>query len=192
MVAIACTIPNCDFKTDDVPEALAIALLANHGLAHQGTLSNVDVPSLPPVPRGPKLDRPKVNIGVSTEEWNVFTRRWEVFRTGSGIDEASAPSQLFQCAENELGDSLLKANPDAASSTLPDLLSAMRSLAVIPVATGVLRTELLQLRQERDKPFRAFTARVRGKAETCAFTTTCECGKNVDYTDHAIRREFRP
>ena len=187
MVVIACTLPTCDFKTDDVTEALAIALLANHGLAHQGTLSNVAGPSLQPVPRGPKLDRPKVNIGVSTEEWNVFTRRWEVFRTGSGIDEASAPSQLFQCAENELGDSLLKANPDAASSTLPDLLAAMRSLAVIPVATGVLRTELLQLRQERDEPFRAFTARVRGKAETCAFTTTCECGKNVDYTDHAIR-----
>ncbi|KAL9972701.1 hypothetical protein ACROYT_G019061 [Oculina patagonica] len=63
----------------------------------------------------------------------------------------------------------------------------MRSLAVIPVATGVLRTELLQLRQERDEPFHAFTTRVRGKAETCAFATKCECGKNVDYTDHVIR-----
>ncbi|XP_068753710.1 uncharacterized protein [Montipora capricornis] len=187
MVVIACTIPTCDFKTADVSEALAIALLANHGLAHQCTLPNTTGPSLPPVPRGPKLERPKVNTGVSTEEWNVFTRRWEVFRTGSGIDDQSAPSQLFQCAENELGDSLLKANPHAASNTLPDLLAAMRSLAVIPVATGVLRTELLQLRQERDEPFRAFTARVRGKAETCALSTQCECGKNVDYTDHVIR-----
>ncbi|XP_044170488.1 uncharacterized protein LOC122954502 [Acropora millepora] len=186
MVVIACTIPTCDFKTDDVSEALAIALLANHGLAHQYTLPHTTGPLLPPVPRGPKLERPKVNIGVSTEEWNLFTRRWEVFRTGSGIDDESAPSQLFQCAENELGDSLLKANPHAASTTLPDLLDAMRSLAVIPVATGVLRTELLQLRQERDEPFRAFTARVHGKAETCAFTI-CECGKNVDYTHHVTR-----
>ena len=103
------------------------------------------------------------------------------------IGHRSAPSQLFQCAENELDGSLLKANPHAASTTLPDLLDAMRSLAVIPVATGVVRTELLQLHQERDEPFRAFTARVRGKAETCAFTTICECGKNVDYTDHVIR-----
>ncbi|KAK2547281.1 hypothetical protein P5673_032838 [Acropora cervicornis] len=166
IVVIACTIPTCDFKTDDVSEALAIALLANHGLAHQYTSPHTTGPLLPPVPRGPKLERPKVNIGVSTEEWNLFTRRWEVFRTGSGIDDESAPSQLFQCAENELGDSHLKANPHAASTTLPDLLDAMRSLAVIPVATGVLRTELLQLRQERDEPFRAITARVRGKAET--------------------------
>ena len=103
------------------------------------------------------------------------------------IGHRSAPSQLFQCAENELDGSLLKANPHAASTTLPDLLDAMRSLAVIPVSTGVVRTELLQLHQERDEPFRAFTARVRGKAETCAFTTICECGKNVDYTDHVIR-----
>ena len=63
----------------------------------------------------------------------------------------------------------------------------MRSLAVIPDATGVLRTELLQLRQERNEPFRAFTARVRVKAETCALTTMCECERNVDYTDHVIR-----
>ena len=187
MVVIPCTLPMCDFKTDDVSEALAIALLAFYGLAHQCTLPNTTGPSLPAVPRGPKLEQPKVNNGVSTEEWNVFTRRWEVFRTGSGIDDQSAPSQLFQCAENELGDSLLKANPHAASNTIPDLLAAMRSLAVIPVATGVPRTELLQLRQERDEPFRAFTARVRGKAETCAFSTQCECGKNVDHTDHVIR-----
>ena len=109
----------------DFSEVFAFALLANHGLAHQCTLPNTTGPSLPPVPRGPKLERPKVNIGVLTEKWNVFTRRWEVFRTGSGIDDDSAPSQLFQCAENELGDSLLKATTHAASNTPPDLLAAM-------------------------------------------------------------------
>ena len=113
-------------------------------------------------------------------------RRWEVFKSGSGIDDASAPSQLFQCAGTELGDSLLKANPNAASGTLTQLLAAMRSLAIIPVAICVLRTELLQLRQERDEPFRTFTAKVRGKAETCSYTASCTCGASVDYTDHVI------
>ena len=63
----------------------------------------------------------------------------------------------------------------------------MRSLAVIPIVTGVLRTKLLQLKQEGDETFCAFTARVRGKAETCEFVAECECGKGVNYTDHAIR-----
>ena len=180
MVVITCTIPTCDFKTDDVSEALAIALLANHGLAHQCTLPiNTPGPSLPPVPCGPKLERPKVNIGVSTEEWNVFTRRWEVFRTGSGIDDESAPSQLFQCAENELGDSLLKANLHATFNILPDLLAAMRSLAVIPVATGVLRTELLRLRQERDEPFRHLRQGYVGKLKPVPLVQSVNVGKTL-------------
>ena len=87
----------------------------------------------------------------------------------------------------DLGDRLLKVNPHITSEALSALLAAMRSLAVIPVATSVLRTELLQLYQERDQAFRAFAARVRGKAETCAFNATCECGTSVDYTDHVIR-----
>ena len=187
MVVVEWSVPHCEFKTLDVSEDLAIALLTNHGLAHQNTAPTATASALEPVLRGPKLDRPKVNVGVSTEEWNVFVRRWEVFRAGSRIDDSSAPSQLFQCAGPELGDSILKAKPDAASDSLPQLLENMRSLAVIPVATGVLRTELLQLRQERDETFRAFTARVRGKAKTCAFAAVCECGKSVDYTNHAIR-----
>ena len=179
MVVIECSVPDYTFATEDVSEALAIALITNHNIAHR-------VPA-PTATSGPKLERPKVNIGVTLEEWNVFTRRWEVFKSGSGINNTSAPSQLFQCAGPELGDSLLKANPNAASETLNDLLAAMRSLAIIPVATCVLRTELLQLRQERDEPFRTFTAKVRGKAETCSYATSCTCGASVDYTDHVIR-----
>ena len=183
MVVVECSVPGCEFKTSDVSEPLAIALLGNHSLAHQSSMAQ----STPAALRGPKLERPKINVGVSIEDWNVFLRRWEVFRTGSNIDEASSPSQLFQCAGAELGDSLLMTNPSIASEPLEQLLTAMRSLAVIPVATCVLRSELFQLRQERDEAIRAFAARVRGKAETCAFAAQCECGKSVNYTDNAIR-----
>ena len=184
MVVVTCSVPDCDFRTRDTTEALAIALLTNHNLVHQSAQrERVSVHAA----SGPKLERPKVNIGVSAEQWNIFKRRWEVFYCGSGIDAASAPAQLFQCADEELSDCLLKANPQATQSTLPQLLEEMRSVAVIPVATGVSRMELFQLRQERDEPFRTFAARVRGKAETCAFTTKCPCTKSVDYTDHMIR-----
>ena len=187
MVVIECSVPNCTFTTDDVSEALAIALLSNHNLAHCNLVPTIaDAAPAPTPPRGPKLERPKVDVGVTIEEWKVFTRRWEVFESGSGIDDASVPSHLFQCAGTELEDSLLKANPNAASETLTQLLAAMRSLAVIPVATCVLRRELLQLRQELDEPFRTFTAKVRGKAETCSYTASCTCGASVDYNDHVI------
>jgi len=175
----------CSFKTDDVSEGLAIAVLNNHGLAHQPphpAAPSAAPPATPPAGvRGPQVD-----AGISTEDWNVFLRRWEVFRAGSG-DAASAPAQLFQCAGGALGDRLLKSDSDAASRTLPELLQAMRALAVIPVTVSVLRTELLQLNQGRGEQFRSFAALVRGKAETCSFHTSCSCGRNVDYTDNVIR-----
>ena len=183
MVIVSCSVPDCNFTTDDVSEALAIALLANHGLAHSAPQQSGPVNAS----RGPKLERPKVDVGISTEDWHMFLRRWEVFKTGSGINDASASLQLFQCAGVTLGDSLLKSDPNAASRPLADLLKAMRDLAVIPVAIGVLRTELLQLHQERDEQFRAFAARVRGKADTCDFHTSCSCGESVDYTDNVIK-----
>ena len=110
-----------------------------------------------------------------------------MLRQGSGINEASATAQLFQCASQGLGDSLLKSDAEIVSKPLQELLSAMRRLAVIPVATGVLRSDLMQMRQLRDKPFRAFAARVRGKADRCAFTIDCTCGLKINYMDHMIR-----
>ena len=140
-----------------------------------------------PPPKAPKLDRPTIDIGVTIEEWNAFVRRWEVFCEGSSINERAAPAQLFQCAGQELGDSLLKVDPKALSIPLKQLLAKLRSLAVIPVAISVLRTELLQLRQERGELFRTFATRVLGKAETCAYAMACTCGQSVDYTDQMIR-----
>ena len=131
MVVVGCTVPGCAFETGDVSEALAIALLTNHGLVHRNPPAQI------PTTHGPKLDRPKVDVGVTIEEWNVFIRRWDVFRTGSGVGAAHSPFQLFQCAGPELGDSMLKANPNITSGPLVDLIAAMRSLAVIPVATCV-------------------------------------------------------
>lgn len=71
MVIVTCSAPSCDFTTQDVTEALAIALLTNHGLAHQVT-QNTGTPPQAPVSRGPKLKWPKVDVGISIEEWNVF------------------------------------------------------------------------------------------------------------------------
>ena len=69
-------------------------------------------------------------------------------------------------------------------------MSKMKSLAVIPVALGVVRAELLSMNQHRDESFRTFSSRVQGKAETCAFmtSTTCICGltNDVDYTEKIV------
>ena len=121
----------------------------------------------------------------------MFERRWNVFQSGSGIDGNSAAPQLFQCANETLGDALLKVDPDITDKSMEIVLATMKALAVIPVAIGVLRSELLEMKQKRGESFRAFTSRVRGKAETCDFValSSCVCGvsNKVDYTDHIMR-----
>ena len=81
----------------------------------------------------------------STEEWNIFKRRLDVFVSGSGLDPDASSSQLFQCAGDELGDSLLKTDPSIVSKPTSVAMAAMKSLAVIVVATGVMRTELVRM-----------------------------------------------
>ena len=182
MVVIECPITGCGYSTDDASEAIAIATLNIHALSHQSHATR---------PSGPKLERPRIDIGIETETWNNFTRRWDTFYHGSNIDDRSAPRQLLQCASDSLCDMMLKSDPDIATKTLAEVMASMKSFAVIPIATSVLRAELMQLNQAADEQFRPFAARVRGKAETCSFTTKskCTCKKDVitDYTDEMIR-----
>ena len=69
------------------------------------------------------------------------------------------------------------------------VMGAMKSLAVIVVATGVLRAELVRMQQERYESFRAFAARVRGKAETCAIDSIIMDVLIAGIADSDIRRD---
>jgi len=186
MVSITCTVPDCEYVTDSLPAQYAMDQLRQHREdVHRNAQSRQD--HISATSRPPALDRPKIDVGASIEQWNLFTRKWELYRMGSGITDTAAPAQLFQCASEQLGDSILKSDSTIMNKPLADLVTAMKSLAVVPVATGVLRSYLLQLRQDRDEPFRTFAARVTGRAESCAFKAKCPCGQNVDYTDYEIK-----
>ena len=176
-----CTIDGCDFSTGERELAVACAILGNHSFSHAAG------PRPPSLTTGPKLERPQVDMGASAEEWNIFQRRWAAFRKGSGFNDEAASSQLFQCACTTLGDALLKVDPDITDKDVDTVLTVMKQLAVIPVAVGVIRAEFVQMQQSRDELFRAFAARVRGKAETCAYAKKCTCGLSVDFTDQMTR-----
>ena len=176
MVLVKCPYPGCDYEADQADAQVVVALLNIHALSHTQSTNHSAAPQ-------PKLDRPRIDMGVEEEVWNGFVRRWEAFRVGSGINESTAPMQLFQCASESLGD--------LVSKSITDVMATLREFAVIPVAIGVRRAELMDLRQAPDEPFRTFAAKVKGKAETCSFTTTakCSCSNTVqaDYTVESVR-----
>ena len=179
MVIVSCPAPGCTYKTEDLPIEAIVPLLNIHALEHSRPQIHAS--------KGPKLNRPMVDVGIDEETWNSFVRRWETFKLGSGINDDAAPTQLFQCASEALGDLLLKSDPRLTLKSTETVLIIMKSLAVIPVARGVNRAELFQMSQSNDEPIRTFAARVRGKAETCSFTTKCKCGHDAEYTEEVIR-----
>ena len=60
--------------------------------------------------------------------------------------DSAAPRQLFECATEQLSDMVPKADAVIATKLLQQVIDTMRELAVIPIATSVLRAELAQVR----------------------------------------------
>ena len=195
-INIVCPFPNCQYSTgEQADSAVAVALLNAHSYSHALSVTRAPTQQPAPVsaaPRGPKLDRPKVDIGVTLEEWNLFKRKWTIFKDGSGILDGNAAHHLFQCAGESLGDALLKTDPTITGKGVEDVMKAMKTLAVIPIATGLMRSELMEMKQLRDEVFRKFAARVRGKAETCEYETSVACTacteiNVINFTDVILR-----
>ena len=188
--------PLCDYATPDVECVGAASILSAHAISHQ------QPPQAAPAAvirnRAPKLERPKVKAGITSEEWNAYFRRWSTYRTGSDIGDDIASSQLLECATEDLKDIVLRAHPTFTSKNIDEAVKLLRSLAVVPTALGVIRSELSSMYQGADESFRTFAAKVQGKAETCEFITAfsgkCsdpDCGRDYTgetyYTDEVIR-----
>ena len=103
------------------------------------------------------LERPLIDIGVSMEDCKVFLRR--SFAT-------QQPSQLFQCNSKALDNNLLKFDADINNKPITGITESIRCLAVIPIATVVLRTELMQMQPMRNESVWRFLARIQGKEDT--------------------------
>ena len=92
------------------------------------------------------------------------------------LDKVVFIHDILRCFGGDTSNSLIHIlngnyiNRDVAVDGEPELIDHSpycdqdQSLAVIVVATGVMRAELVRMQQERDESFRAFAARVRGKA----------------------------
>ena len=103
------------------------------------------------------------------------------------MSTAECSCQLLACCEQDLETSLFQNTHEIASKNEADILTAMKALAVVVVATTVLVTELLTTRQEHGEGVRAHVARVRGKANICALDKKCTCGVTVSYADEIVR-----
>ena len=129
---LECSFPTCTFTTGDIETAAAVALLQNHSLYHQQQQQQQQQPQQPqqaaaPSNRSdePKLGRPTVKSGITKEEWNAFTRRWNHYRTGHNIPDNKASTQLLECAALDLSDIVLRAHPLFGSKPIDEALKLL-------------------------------------------------------------------
>jgi hypothetical protein len=109
-----------------------------------------------------------------------------MFCEGTQLTANETTQQLFQCCDEELCNNLLRGNPNIVSRPVNELLEAIKKLAVIPVALSVRRSDLLSIRQCDGENARAFFARIKGKAATCAYSIIypqAACQQPVDFTN---------
>ncbi|QQP49194.1 Hypothetical protein FKW44_009757, partial [Caligus rogercresseyi] len=83
------------------------------------------------------------------------------------------------CCDDDVADDILKEDPGIVKGSVKDLLASIKRIAVLPVAKSVKRAELFSLKQQVDEPVRSFYARVKGKAETCGFSSKCGCKRMI-------------
>ena len=133
--------PRCDYKSPaNLLKSVALAVFTAHVTAHSAPPATpTPAATVPQAPRGQKLDRPKVGMGISKEDWNVFKRRWDAYVIGSGLDAADCSSQLFGCTDEKLGDTILKSPPQIltkATSVLVDTMEKLGGNCRIPHAAS--------------------------------------------------------
>ena len=167
MPVIRCDVTDCEYATADVGDAAGAVLLTHHFAR--------DHPVAPP-PKAPPIKQPSVAGGIYEDSWNSFVREWEVFKNGSSLNNANSALYLLNCCDSALRASVHKEDPVIATKTEVEVLAAIKRLSVVSVATCVLQTELLSLKQDHQEQIRNFAAKAQGKA------ANCKLNKTVSYT----------
>ena len=120
-------------------------------------------------------------MGVDIETLNGFERYvGTTLDVGAVLKKPQLHSSYFNAQLTIWVTVLLKDDPMITSRPIEVVIAAMKLLAIIPVSRGVKHAEHVSIQQSPDEVFRAFAARVRGKAETCAFSINAKFTCGVD------------
>ena len=185
MPVVSCPVPECEYSTPDMSDAIVAALLTAHCVTHS-------VPNAPPTAPTHKVEsvkRPTIAPAGTSEEWSYFLIRWNDYVNATGITGKQAVIQLLECCEESLRKDLTRSvGGSLLDQNINDVLASIKSLAVREENVMVARVNLHNMTQDRDEPVRSFGARIRGQAGVCKFITTCQsCQAEVNYTEAILR-----
>ena len=99
---VHCSFEGCGYSCppDNALQDLIAHSISNH--APTAPPRYDPVPHPPQAPRQPRIDRPSVDIGCDPHIWESFVWKWERFRHGNGVTDATANTQLLHCFSDRL------------------------------------------------------------------------------------------
>ena len=170
-MALACVIPACAFLAPAGAEpAVAMQHVINHvAIAHPAQIPRNRDPTIRP----PALVRPKIDIGCSPAQWADFIRQWSRFSVGCNIVDDQLTTQAIACFSDELVSTADKAISDMGALAVAALLTQVKTIAVLPVAVGILRATANSAKQASGERFQTFAAKVRGLTTDCNYLLPC-------------------
>ena len=173
----------CEYQTPEVEAELAAALMTVHATSHKQPDGNTSAA------RAEKVKRPSISSAGTTEEWLYFKSRWSDYIRATRLDGTDKIIQLLECCDKQLRKDLTRNQGGTLiTMTEEEVFAATRELAVREENTMVARVTLHNLKQDHDKPIRAYGARLRGQTSVCKYTQQCTgCDANVDYTETILR-----
>ena len=68
---------------------------------------------------------------------------------------------------------VLGVDPQIATRTQVQAMAVIKKMAVVPVAMGVRRAEMLVLKQDPGEMSKGYAAKIQRKAATCQFQVAC-------------------
>ena len=156
--------PTCTFKTNDIPDDLAVQMLKIHATVHT-TPAPAPPASTSTPSRLEKVRRPVVSASGTGEDWNYFDARWTEYKAATGVTGRELVLQLLECCDEELRKDLTRtAGGSLADKSEDDVLAAIKQLAVREENVLLARVELYNMRQDAGEEIRHFGARIRGQA----------------------------
>ena len=126
MPDIECPVDNCIYRTGDVDNAVAAALLTAHTAgAHTANVAHQQRRSRPP-----KVDRPQLKDNITEETWNAFRHSWDIFVRANDVDVIDRSVQLYSCCDLSLKAKVTATNQDILDKPVQDLLELLKSITV--------------------------------------------------------------
>lgn len=187
-VTLQCEAPDCQEvkRADDIATCVALMQLHQKNVHDSATAAHLQ--------KAPPLNRPELRQGVTDEDWEAFSRRWDLFRHSMTLAPRQIAAQLLACCEPELEIALFREDPFISAKSETEILAAMKRLAVLSVALCARRTALMNTAQEPGERVRPYVARLRGLANVCRWNKKGPCSVEdcpgevtIDYTDDIVK-----